>query len=177
MATSLRTATLTRILCTYHPSSIVACEFYVRLSVLRSYCERELLLEIEIEIEISRSLSREYRQFNTSYKLQHNADTHSHAQPLQSLHSTDLFLISGDPSTQKLAVYTFYSSDFTYKFEGDAVINEPNILNVAPGDFNYDGRLDVLVTGDRNGQLYMHLYYGDLKSFRFGYIALTILLS
>jgi len=39
-----------------------------------------------------------------------------------------------------------------------AYIVDDNITTAAAGDFNYDGMLDVLVTGSSGGTPYMHLY-------------------
>jgi hypothetical protein len=44
----------------------------------------------------------------------------------------------------------------------------PNITNLAAGDFNYDGKLDLLVSGklnDNDQENYLHLYFGDHTTF------------
>eukprot|EP01094_Clydonella_sp_ATCC50884_P000453 TRINITY_DN1035_c0_g1_i1.p1 TRINITY_DN1035_c0_g1~~TRINITY_DN1035_c0_g1_i1.p1 ORF type:complete len:675 (-),score=195.64 TRINITY_DN1035_c0_g1_i1:406-2430(-) len=74
---------------------------------------------------------------------------------------TDLFVVSASGSGYLMQVYLFYPDEFNFKALDDAAMSASSILNVAPGDFNYDGTLDCVVTGERDGSLFMDLYVGD----------------
>ncbi|GAA6029384.1 hypothetical protein JCM8097_003650 [Rhodosporidiobolus ruineniae] len=64
---------------------------------------------------------------------------------------TDLFLLSSDQ--RSLSVYTWDRKLFTFAEQARTRIRTTSdfvVTNVVPGDFNYDGRLDVLVMGGKN---------------------------
>jgi integrin alpha FG-GAP repeat containing protein 1 len=46
-----------------------------------------------------------------------------------------------------------------------AVVEVPNILNVVPGDFNYDGKLDILVSYSENNLVSMQVHFGTYAGF------------
>ncbi len=54
-------------------------------------------------------------------------------------------------------------------YAANSMIQEiDTIVNVAPGDFNYDGKLDVLLSlqeSDSTNNTYFHLYFGQLSAF------------
>jgi len=56
-----------------------------------------------------------------------------------------------------------------FKFEPhDSIHENSTIHNIAAADFNYDGKLDLLVVGEQpglNATLYVHLYFGDYRTF------------
>jgi hypothetical protein len=47
------------------------------------------------------------------------------------------------------------------------IVETHPIQGVIPGDFNYDGKLDVLLTGENpdTGSMYMHIWLGDFATF------------
>ncbi|KAK4058838.1 hypothetical protein OIO90_000284 [Microbotryomycetes sp. JL221] len=63
----------------------------------------------------------------------------------------DVFYLSSDQRT--LTVYTWDRSSYSYKVHPQAQVRTKSdffIVNVVPGDFDYDGRLDVLLMGSKN---------------------------
>ncbi|KAG2182189.1 hypothetical protein INT43_007116 [Umbelopsis isabellina] len=80
---------------------------------------------------------------------------------------TDLFVLSTDQST--ITIYTWKQNNFTFV----PLPNPPHIAgldfvieNVVPGDFTYDGQLDVLVMGRSNpnnagDEIKMRVYKGN----------------
>lgn len=52
--------------------------------------------------------------------------------------------------------------------DGASIHENSTIENVAAADFNYDGKLDILVSGpnnDLNHTMYIHIYFGDYNQF------------
>jgi len=86
---------------------------------------------------------------------------------------TDVFIL--DSSLQKLSVYLWQTNSTSFEQLDTAVIDvsdeELYIVNVIPNDFNYDGKLDVLImatkekTDKPNNELIMRLYLGNQESF------------
>jgi len=86
---------------------------------------------------------------------------------------TDVFIL--DSSLQKLSVYLWQTNSTTFEHQKSADIDVSGdslyIVNVIPNDFNYDGKLDVLImaskekTNKPNKELIMRLYLGNQKSF------------
>lgn len=63
----------------------------------------------------------------------------------------DLFYLSSDQ--RSLVVYTWDRTAYAWKQRPETAIRTKSdfiIVNVVPGDFNYDGRLDVLLMGSKN---------------------------
>jgi len=95
---------------------------------------------------------------------------------------TDVFVL--DSSLQKLSVYLWQTNSTAFEYLSTADINVSKdslyILNVIPNDFNYDGKLDVLIMATKerpdkpnkpNKELIMRLYYGNQDSYE-NYITL-----
>ncbi|GAA5984638.1 hypothetical protein JCM11641_004548 [Rhodosporidiobolus odoratus] len=64
---------------------------------------------------------------------------------------TDLFLLSSDQ--RSISVYTWDRKAYTFNEQPHTAIRTKSdfvVTNVVPGDFNYDGRLDVLLMGGKN---------------------------
>jgi len=86
---------------------------------------------------------------------------------------TDVFIL--DSSLQKLSVYLWQTNSTSFEHLTSADIDVSSdglyIVNVIPNDFNYDGKLDVLImatkekTNKPNNELIMRLYLGNQKSF------------
>lgn len=86
---------------------------------------------------------------------------------------TDVFIL--DSSLQKLSVYLWQtnSTSFEYLKTADIDVSSESlyIVNVIPNDFNYDGKLDVLIMATKvkndkpTNELIMKLYFGNQKSF------------
>ncbi|KAL6065865.1 Integrin alpha N-terminal domain-containing protein [Balamuthia mandrillaris] len=91
----------------------------------------------------------------------------------------DLFIVSGEDQT-RIDVYVWNHDKFRFVKKPEATIQESMpITNVVGADFNYDGKLDLLVSGpsvnkDRNidpakrgdtGSYYLHIYLGNYRSF------------
>eukprot|EP01114_Cavostelium_apophysatum_P009861 TRINITY_DN2316_c0_g1_i2.p1 TRINITY_DN2316_c0_g1~~TRINITY_DN2316_c0_g1_i2.p1 ORF type:complete len:678 (+),score=117.31 TRINITY_DN2316_c0_g1_i2:215-2248(+) len=82
---------------------------------------------------------------------------------------TDTFVISED----RLSVTVYLWQYKLYKYSPTtAVVHDNNITSIAAGDFNYDGKLDLLVSGfnpPNNVSLvptaYLHLWTGNYDSF------------
>ncbi|KAI8983819.1 hypothetical protein BDB01DRAFT_790233 [Pilobolus umbonatus] len=78
---------------------------------------------------------------------------------------TDLFILSSDQTT--VSVYLWNHQAFTFRPSPNTKLIQPGfiITNVVPGDYNYDGHLDILVMGEENpengGEIRMHIYCGD----------------
>eukprot|EP01101_Sappina_pedata_P002682 TRINITY_DN128_c0_g1_i1.p1 TRINITY_DN128_c0_g1~~TRINITY_DN128_c0_g1_i1.p1 ORF type:complete len:701 (-),score=215.46 TRINITY_DN128_c0_g1_i1:81-2183(-) len=71
---------------------------------------------------------------------------------------TDLLVISSDAS--RISLYQWSHDLFKFYVVPDFIINDVNIKNAIPGDFNQDGRLDVLVTGlDADKSYYIHIWF------------------
>lgn len=63
----------------------------------------------------------------------------------------DLFYLSSDQ--RSISVYTWSRTAYEWKEKPESRIRTKSdfiIVNVVPGDFNYDGRLDVLLMGEKN---------------------------
>ncbi|CAG8512992.1 15985_t:CDS:10 [Funneliformis mosseae] len=86
---------------------------------------------------------------------------------------TDLFVLSSDQ--RSLSVYLWDHADYKFTISPSANItisqNEENsfiITNILPGDYDYDGNLDILVMGQTNPSsndrkkepLFMRVYFG-----------------
>ncbi|ORX56668.1 hypothetical protein BCR36DRAFT_395605 [Piromyces finnis] len=86
---------------------------------------------------------------------------------------TDVFVL--DSTLQKLSVYLWQANSTTFEHLKTADIDVSKdslyIVNVIPNDFNYDGRLDVLIMATKqksdkpNNELIMRLYKGKQNSF------------
>ena len=64
--------------------------------------------------------------------------------------------------------------DFKFVPMDSATVTLRSIENVVPGDFNYDGNLDVLITGiGDDGSLFMDLYRGDHEQLKLQCVILT----
>lgn len=93
--------------------------------------------------------------------------------------STDIFVISGNASNTVVDVFIW--NHLQWKFtNSSAFVAVPFITNIAAGDFNHDGKLDLLVSGfnettnttyprrrkEEEGYFeycrYVHIYAGDL---------------
>eukprot|EP01102_Stenamoeba_stenopodia_P008785 TRINITY_DN2564_c0_g1_i4.p1 TRINITY_DN2564_c0_g1~~TRINITY_DN2564_c0_g1_i4.p1 ORF type:complete len:629 (-),score=105.35 TRINITY_DN2564_c0_g1_i4:1706-3592(-) len=73
---------------------------------------------------------------------------------------TDLFLLV---NSSYLTVYLWEHANYSFA-PSMAYIVDDNITTAAAGDFNYDGMLDVLVTGSSGGIPYLHLYIAQNSS-------------
>ena len=62
-----------------------------------------------------------------------------------------------------LTVYLWEHANYSFA-PSMAYIVDNNITTAAAGDFNYDGLLDVLVTGSSGGIPYLHLYIAQNSS-------------
>jgi integrin alpha FG-GAP repeat containing protein 1 len=86
---------------------------------------------------------------------------------------TDVFIL--DSSLQKLSVYLWQTNSTSFVPLNTANIDVSSeslyIVNVISNDFNYDGKLDVLIMATKeksdkpNNELIMKLYLGNQKSF------------
>jgi len=86
---------------------------------------------------------------------------------------TDVFVL--DSTLQKLSVYLWQtnSTAFEHLETADIDVSKDSlyIVNIIPNDFNYDGKLDVLIMASKektdkpNKELIMRLYLGNQKSF------------
>ncbi|KAI9092668.1 hypothetical protein DFS34DRAFT_632718 [Phlyctochytrium arcticum] len=83
---------------------------------------------------------------------------------------TDIFVLN--TAQTSVAVYRWNHGDFRFDIiPGTKVSWDPGdgvITSVVPGDFNFDGKLDMLVMGRKNpndvkGDLNMQIYYGNAK--------------
>ncbi|CAG8433014.1 6316_t:CDS:10 [Ambispora gerdemannii] len=76
---------------------------------------------------------------------------------------TDVFVLSENQTV--VNVYTWHHKNWRFeKSEAQITIKEFLITNILPGDFNYDGKLDVLVMGQRykaDKELFMRVYLGN----------------
>jgi len=86
---------------------------------------------------------------------------------------TDVFVL--DSTLQKLSVYLWQTNSTAFEHLETADIDVSKyslyIVNIIPNDFNYDGKLDVLIMASKektdkpNKELIMRLYLGNQKSF------------
>ena len=63
----------------------------------------------------------------------------------------DVFFLSADQ--RSLSVYEWDREQYEFRERVESRIRTPSsfvIVNVVPGDYDYDGRLDVLLMGERN---------------------------
>ncbi|CEP13272.1 hypothetical protein [Parasitella parasitica] len=80
---------------------------------------------------------------------------------------TDLFVLSSDQTS--VLVYLWDHVGFTFKGLSKSKTIQPGfiITNVVPGDYNYDGKLDVLLMGEQNpdrnptSEIKMQIYFGN----------------
>ncbi|KAI9311839.1 hypothetical protein BX666DRAFT_1992962 [Dichotomocladium elegans] len=80
---------------------------------------------------------------------------------------TDLFVLSADHHS--ISVYTWNHQNFTFispSTTRQITVNDFLITGIVPGDFTYDGKLDVLVLGqvnpkDKDGEIEMRVYSGN----------------
>ncbi|GAA5798014.1 hypothetical protein HPULCUR_003412 [Helicostylum pulchrum] len=81
--------------------------------------------------------------------------------------STDIFVLSADQTS--VSVYLWNHEAFSFKSLPKARTIQPGfiITNVVPGDYNYDGKLDVLLMGEQNPEknpnkeIKMQIYLGN----------------
>lgn len=93
---------------------------------------------------------------------------------------TDLFILNSDLNVLSLYIWNIETYSYTHLEGADINISNEKlyILNVIPGDFNYDGKLDVLIMAckelskDEDDELIMRLYIGKDNSFEEKYIDL-----
>lgn len=80
--------------------------------------------------------------------------------------STDLFVISGTGNGTLVDVYLWNGDSWSF-WNSSATVSSPNITNIAAGDFDYDGKLDLLVTGwdPTTNITYVSIFKGDLTVF------------
>ncbi|CAG8826206.1 4731_t:CDS:2, partial [Dentiscutata erythropus] len=85
---------------------------------------------------------------------------------------TDLIVLNADQTTISIYLWDHASYKFTKAPSADITITTDGnnagflITNVLPGDYNYDGILDVMIMGqaspgDSSGELYMRVYMGS----------------
>lgn len=75
---------------------------------------------------------------------------------------TDVFMLSTDRKT--LSIYLWHHALYSFIEQSSLTETSGTITNVAPGDFNYDGKLDVMVfghTGPELSQTFLKIYLGD----------------
>ncbi|KAG1456514.1 hypothetical protein G6F55_006464 [Rhizopus delemar] len=78
---------------------------------------------------------------------------------------TDLFILSSDQTS--VTVYLWNHLDFTFHSLPSTKWIQPGyiITNVVPGDYNYDGHLDVLLMGqespEKSSEIQMQIYLGN----------------
>ncbi|KAL7335883.1 hypothetical protein PS15p_201296 [Mucor circinelloides] len=80
---------------------------------------------------------------------------------------TDLFILSSDQTS--VSIYLWNHEGFTFKGLPKSKTIQPGfiITNVVPGDYNYDGKLDVLLMGEQNpdknptNEIKMQIYLGN----------------
>ncbi|KAI7897751.1 uncharacterized protein BX663DRAFT_481196 [Cokeromyces recurvatus] len=80
---------------------------------------------------------------------------------------TDLFVLSADQTS--VSIFLWNHQEFTFKRLPTASSIQPGfiITNVVPGDYNYDGKLDVLLMGEQNPEnnptheIKMQIYIGN----------------
>ncbi|KAJ1956682.1 hypothetical protein EC988_001221, partial [Linderina pennispora] len=79
---------------------------------------------------------------------------------------TDLFVISSDQKTVETWVWDNSNKEFSHLAAAD-ITTAHTITNVVPGDFDMDGRLDLLVQGQQTskGETFMSVYLGDGAKF------------
>jgi len=77
---------------------------------------------------------------------------------------TDIFVMNRDRN--KVQVWLWAVKTFTYEPLTSATIERPNIGNIAAGDFDYDGKMDLLITGGNDTSSFMEIWSGDYVSFR-----------
>ncbi|KAG9301641.1 hypothetical protein G9A89_016711 [Geosiphon pyriformis] len=81
---------------------------------------------------------------------------------------TDLFVLSEDQTTVTVHTWVHLNWKFEKSKANITISKESNfiITNILPGDFNYDGKLDLLVMGQKDppkGELFMRVYIGNGK--------------
>ena len=57
-----------------------------------------------------------------------------------------MYVVAGNDTDTRVDVYLWDTENWEFSNSSAAVV-EPYITNIAAGDFNYDGKLDLLVTG------------------------------
>ncbi|KAI8881111.1 hypothetical protein K501DRAFT_223676 [Backusella circina FSU 941] len=82
---------------------------------------------------------------------------------------TDLFVLSADQTS--VSIYFWDHLGFTFRTSPATGLITPGfiITNLVPGDYNYDGKLDILVMGESNpssssstsGEIMMQIYFGN----------------
>ncbi len=76
--------------------------------------------------------------------------------------STDLIVTRDDNS---ISILRWDSGAFKFQeIPGKLTIPEP-IINIVPGDFNYDGRLDLLVFSQGQGSLRPRIFWGEITGY------------
>ncbi|GJE88027.1 VCBS repeat-containing protein [Phanerochaete sordida] len=70
-----------------------------------------------------------------------------------------LDLVAVGPDQQELAVYIWDHEAYTF-VKSSTFMHRQKVLNVVPGDFTQDGKLDMLVMGQDHSQVSLQVYLG-----------------
>ncbi|SAM07750.1 hypothetical protein [Absidia glauca] len=73
---------------------------------------------------------------------------------------SDIFVVGQDQKS--ITVYTWDHKNFAFTPLSSVIHYDWPINNLVPGDYNYDGKLDLLVMGQPvDGQFHMRVYFGN----------------
>ncbi len=94
----------------------------------------------------------------------------------------DMFVVEQNTDTKKFHVYVYLWETRKNKYvkldTKHTITEDKPITSIVPGDFNYDGRLDIMVLGTSSDKMelsesYAHIYLGFLDDFSVTYKALS----
>jgi len=76
---------------------------------------------------------------------------------------TDIFVVSQDKT--QVSVYFWNTESYKFEISGAVIGRLQGISQIIPGDFNYDGKLDLLIVQDGPANRVFTIYPGDTNDF------------